>query len=101
MYFDTSFNSFQTVVKNIYHSFMEVAMKLHRAVKALGSSKQPSESFLIKVISDLLDLAFIMLNSGGKSNCAVARAQVRWSVQTHSPLSAFLFSSSIACPKYE
>lgn len=85
MFFDTDFNSLQTVLKNIFHSFKEAAMKFHRTVRALTGPRQPNQSFLIKITSDLLELGFVMIqNSCGESRRKVTRTQVRWSVHTRS-----------------
>ncbi len=41
MFLDTSFNSFRTVLSNIYDSFVETATKMWRYAKCLPKQKQP------------------------------------------------------------
>lgn len=96
MFFDTDFNSLQTVLKNIFHSFMETAMKFHRTVQALIGSRKPTQSLLIKVTSDLLELAFLMVrNSCGESRCQITRTQVRWSVYSYPYLIFHILAKSL------
>ena len=83
MFFDTDFNNLQTVLKNIYHNFIEAAMKFHRSVKALSSSRRrPSQDLLIKIVNDVLEFAFVMVKScqDSKGKRVVTRAQVKWFV---------------------
>ncbi|PUU75545.1 hypothetical protein B9Z19DRAFT_1090129 [Tuber borchii] len=83
MFFDTDFNNLQTVLKNIYHNFIEAAMKFHRSVKALSSSRRcPSQNLLIKIVSDVLEFAFVMVKScqDSKVKRVVTHAQVKWFV---------------------
>jgi telomerase reverse transcriptase len=80
MFFDTDFNDLQTVLKNIYHNFIEAAMKFHRSVKALSSNRRPSQNLLIKIVDDVLEFAFVIVKScqDSKVKCVVTRAQVKW-----------------------
>lgn len=77
MYFDSTLNSTHTVLSNIYHNFTEAAMKLYRSAASLRGPKSPSQKLLIKITSELLELAYNMLQKGN-FKCAVGRSQVRW-----------------------
>lgn len=50
-------------------------MKFHRSVRALP--RHPSPELLVKTVSDVLDLAFVMIK-GCQEKCAVTCAQVKW-----------------------
>ncbi|KAI9740924.1 MAG: hypothetical protein M1818_004530 [Claussenomyces sp. TS43310] len=88
MFFDTSLNSLQTVLHNLYESFVESATKLWAYRKCLSPRKKPGAKLVIKTISDLLELAFILLKRKSKSarsaryDCAVTKAQVNWLAMT-------------------
>ncbi|KAF8252776.1 hypothetical protein K440DRAFT_631742 [Wilcoxina mikolae CBS 423.85] len=66
-----------TVIKNIYHAFVESAMKFHRYVKSLRRMKTIGQMQLVVCTKELLELAWVMLRSrqGGK---AVTRGNVIW-----------------------
>lgn len=79
MYFDTSFNSMGTVIRNIYHAFVESAMKFHRYVKSLRRMKTIGQMQLVVCIKELLELAWVMVRSR-QGEKAVTRGNVIWSV---------------------
>lgn len=77
MYFDTTLNSTHTVLTNIYHNFIEAAMKLHRSAVSLRAIRSPGQPLLLKIVSDLLELGYTLLQKGD-FKCTVRRSQVRW-----------------------
>lgn len=80
MYFDTEYNSIDTVVKNIFHAFVEAAMKFHRYVKSLQHSKRLSQQQLKYSIVNLFEITYVMLKSRRKKSfrCDVTHSQVKW-----------------------
>ncbi|KAK4546134.1 hypothetical protein LTR36_002271 [Oleoguttula mirabilis] len=47
MLLSTNYNSLQTVLSNLYHSFSEVAQKTHHYMRSLPSEKQPGDALVI------------------------------------------------------
>jgi len=47
MLLSTSYNGFETVLSNLYHCFMEVALKSYHYVRSLPANKQPGHRLLI------------------------------------------------------
>ncbi|KAE8444198.1 hypothetical protein EG329_000795 [Mollisiaceae sp. DMI_Dod_QoI] len=84
MFLDTAFNSLKTVLKNVHSSFIESATKMWTYAKCLPAGKQPGLKLLIKTISDLIELAFVLMKSKGKNKknvgykCALTKVQVEW-----------------------
>ncbi|KAH6671185.1 hypothetical protein B0J14DRAFT_89821 [Halenospora varia] len=84
MFLDTSFNSLATVLKNVYTAFVETATKMWTYARCLPIGKQPGTKLLIKTISDLMELAFVLMKSKAKNKknvgykCAVSKVQVEW-----------------------
>jgi hypothetical protein len=81
MYLDTTHNSLHTVLSNIHSAFLETALKTHTYIRCLPSNKQPSSRLVINAISDLVELAFVLMKSKGRkerSKCAVKKKQVEW-----------------------
>ena len=114
MFLDTNYNSPNTVMATLYQNFIEVAMKYYRYVKCMGNKRQPHVGLLIGkytedydrvrsgnhqicvlshqadraldagTISDLVDLAFVLIKGKHKVGlaqcyqCAVSKCQVQW-----------------------
>jgi hypothetical protein len=82
MYLDTSYNSTNAVLTNFYTSFLETATKAWTYARCLPSGKQPGTGLLIKTITDLIEMAYVLAKSKGKSKknegyeCGVKKAQV-------------------------
>ncbi|KAI9715739.1 MAG: hypothetical protein M1812_005737 [Candelaria pacifica] len=89
MFLDTSFNPLTTVLSNIHQIFIESAMKYYCYIKCLPSPKKPETSILTRTISDLIDLAFVLIQSKRKKPsspdyvCSVTKPQVNWQVHYH------------------
>lgn len=47
MLLSTSYNSLETVLSNLYHTFTEVAQKSYHYVKSLPSGQQPASKLMI------------------------------------------------------
>lgn len=47
MLLSTTYNSLQTVLSNLYHSFTEVAQKTYYYIHSLPAAKQPSNDLVI------------------------------------------------------
>jgi len=84
MYLDTSYNSTTTVLTNIYTSFLETATKMWTYAKCLPGGKQPGTNLLIKTITDLIEMAYVLIKSKGKNKknegyqCWVKKAQLEY-----------------------
>jgi hypothetical protein len=84
MYLDTSYNSSTTVLTNIYTSFLETATKMWTYAKCLPAGKQPGTNLLIKTITDLIEMAYVLIKSKGKNKktegyqCGVKKAQLEY-----------------------
>lgn len=48
MFFDTTLNSAETMLKNIYDAFAETATKMWAYARCLPRPKQPAESLVIR-----------------------------------------------------
>jgi len=84
MYLDTSFNSTSTVISNIHSAFTETATKMWTYAKCLPPGKQPGTKLLTKTITDLAEMAYVLIKSKGKNKkhegyqCALKKAQVEY-----------------------
>ncbi|KAL8950083.1 MAG: hypothetical protein Q9222_003867 [Ikaeria aurantiellina] len=84
MFLDTSFNSINNVMANIYQNFFEAAMKYYRYLKSMRPQKEPHSALLIETIRNLIDMAFALIKSKHRSQtpqeyrCAVSKRQVSW-----------------------
>lgn len=82
MYLDTSYNSTTTVLTNIYTSFLETATKMWTYAKCLPVGKKPGTKLLIKTITDLIEMAYVLIKSKNKKNegyqCGVKKAQLEY-----------------------
>jgi len=85
MLLSTSYNSVQTVLSNLTHSFSEVAQKAYHYIKSLPPGKQPDDRLIIRVVEDAIALAFVLMKRRKKTSkdvvayeCSVTSAQTRW-----------------------
>jgi len=80
MYFNTAFNGLETAIKNIYHAFVELAMKFHRYVKSLQRSKRLEQRQFIASVSEVLELAWVMLKSKqtDSNGSRITHRHVKW-----------------------
>jgi hypothetical protein len=61
MFLDTSFNSLNTVLSNIYSAFLETALKTYTYARCLPSNKQPGTQFFIRSSQAFPPLSKLML----------------------------------------
>ena len=84
MYLDTSYNSTSTVLTNIYTSFLETAIKMWTYARCLPVGKQPGTKLLIKTVTDLIEMAYVLIKSKSKNKrnegyqCRVKKTQVEY-----------------------
>lgn len=84
MFLDTSHNSLTTVLSNIHSAFLETALKTHTYIRCLPRPKQPRAGLVTRAVSDLVELAFVLMKSKGRKRgqeayaCRVSKAQVDW-----------------------
>ncbi|MCJ1310200.1 hypothetical protein MMC25_003861 [Agyrium rufum] len=96
MFTDTAFNSSNTVLSTLYLNFLEVGMKMYRSAKSMTPRQRPSVDMMNRTIRDLVNLAFILMQSKHKKvastvhstsklelspgpyRCTVTKAQVEW-----------------------
>lgn len=67
MFLDTSFNSLPTVLTNLYHSFLESAVRCFEYIRNLSRVWQTSARLLIKTVDSLVVLASVMLQRHTRS----------------------------------
>lgn len=67
MHLDTTHNSLPTVIGNISSAFHESALKAHAYIRLLPTNKRPRASLIIKTLKDLVELAWVLMQSKGKS----------------------------------
>ncbi|KAH9844449.1 Telomerase ribonucleoprotein complex - RNA binding domain [Teratosphaeria destructans] len=85
MLLSTAYNSLATVLSNLYHVFVEVALKAYHYIRSLPSRKQPGDELMCKAIDDLTKLAFVLMKRRKRSSkdilpyeCRISNAQTRW-----------------------
>ncbi|KAF2499752.1 hypothetical protein BU16DRAFT_282256 [Lophium mytilinum] len=85
MFLDTGFNSLDTVLANVYQSFLEAAVRCAEYMRQLATSRKPNSRLLIKTIDHLVALAAVLLQRPSRRvttthqrRCAVGRRQVQW-----------------------
>ena len=84
MFFDTTHNSPQTTLKNIYDALYETATKMWAYAKCLPRERQPGTQLLIQTIRELVDVSFLLLTSKSRKarypgyECTVKKTQVLW-----------------------
>ncbi|KAE9381041.1 hypothetical protein N431DRAFT_322744 [Stipitochalara longipes BDJ] len=90
MYLDTTYNSTTTVLTNIYTAFLETATKMWTYARCLPPGKQPGTKLLIKTITDLVEMAYVLIKSKGRGKkglelgykCAVTKPQIEFMALT-------------------
>ncbi|KAG4305064.1 hypothetical protein PORY_001234 [Pneumocystis oryctolagi] len=81
LFIDTNFNSYYTVLLNIYSSFIFCAMKMHRYMKVM-KGKRPSQNRIMIFIEECLNFMLSYLKSRElgalKAKCSVNFDHVKW-----------------------
>ena len=80
MFLDADFNSLPTVLKNLYHAFIECAMKFHRYVRSLQRGRRKiAGTLMVKAVKELLETAWALLKSRQQGKGGdVVRSEVVW-----------------------
>ncbi|KAI1415905.1 hypothetical protein F5Y13DRAFT_155612 [Hypoxylon sp. FL1857] len=84
MFFDSELNSAHTMLSNIYDAFSETATKMWAYARCLPVQKQPSAALVIKSISNLVDMAYMLLISKTRKlrypgyTCNIKKLEVSW-----------------------
>ncbi|QDS67468.1 hypothetical protein FKW77_000863 [Venturia effusa] len=86
MFFDSSFNSLDTVLSNLYTAFKDAALRCFYYMKNLSTSSQPSFVTVKNTVEDLTKLAFTMIRRKRNQrrtawqsyDCVVRRSQTAW-----------------------
>ncbi|KAG7118581.1 Telomerase reverse transcriptase like protein [Verticillium longisporum] len=63
MFYDTVHNSPRTVYSNLFESFTETATKMLAYAKCLGPNQRPAPRMVIRTISKVIDVAWVLLTS--------------------------------------
>lgn len=63
MFFDTSFNSRRTTLRNLHSAFAETASKMWAYARCMPKAKRPSVQLTIRTIEEVGGMAFGILNS--------------------------------------
>lgn len=83
MFFDTKHNSSHTVMRNLRDALVETASKTWAYARCLSATKRPSVRVWMDTITDLVDVAYLLLNSKArrlrypKYESKVTKGQVR------------------------
>ncbi|OTA52138.1 hypothetical protein K449DRAFT_246698 [Hypoxylon sp. EC38] len=91
MFFDLELNSAPTMLGNIYNAFSETATKMWAYARCLPLQKQPSTTLVIRTISKLVDMAYLLLISKIRKlrypgyTCDIKKAEVSWCVPPITP----------------
>ncbi|KAK6954528.1 hypothetical protein Daesc_004495 [Daldinia eschscholtzii] len=86
MYFDSVLNSAGTILNNIYGAFSETATKMWAYARCLPTQKQPSSALVIKTISRLVDVSYVLLISKSRKlrspgyTCDIKKPEISWLV---------------------
>ncbi|RYP54201.1 hypothetical protein DL768_000980 [Monosporascus sp. mg162] len=84
MFFDTTLNSATTMLRNVYDAFVETATKTWAYARCLPRQKQPPASLVIRTISKLTDVAYLLLVSKTRKlrypgySCDIRKCEVSW-----------------------
>lgn len=84
IFFDTSLNSLNTTLANIFNAFSETATKMWAYARCLSQQKQPAPLLIIRTISKLVEMAYLLLNSKRRKSrfpgyqCDVKKSEVAW-----------------------
>ncbi|KAF4460773.1 hypothetical protein FALBO_12428, partial [Fusarium albosuccineum] len=82
MFFDTSHNSPRTVLDSLHGAFRETANKTWAYMRCLGKAKQPRSELVIRTITKVIDVAFLLLTSKSRTmrypqyRCDIRKSQV-------------------------
>ncbi|KAI7675364.1 hypothetical protein KC318_g994, partial [Hortaea werneckii] len=84
MMLSTAYNSERTVFMNLYHSFVEVALKTYHYVHSMPTHKQPEHRLIIRTVEDTIKLACTLIKRRKCTSkdilpykCSVNNAQTR------------------------
>ncbi|KAK5134325.1 hypothetical protein LTR08_006754 [Meristemomyces frigidus] len=102
----TSYNSLQTVLSNLYHSFSEVAQKSYHYMRSLPAEKQPGDKLVIRAVDDMIKLACVLMKRRSKRpckdglayECAVSSAHARCQLKSQEARAAGEMSSVLFAP---
>jgi hypothetical protein len=68
------------VFSNLYHSFTEVALKMHHYRRSLPAQKRPSQAYIVDTFKKLVEMGYVLIKSRGRGKdgyvCAVRKEQV-------------------------
>lgn len=84
LFFDTSHNSFATMLRNLYVALVETAVKMWAHARCLGRERRPGTGLVIDTIKSLIEVAYRLLTSKSRKErypgymCSVGRGQVAW-----------------------
>ncbi|KAF3355829.1 hypothetical protein VdG1_06567 [Verticillium dahliae VDG1] len=84
MFYDTVHNSPRTVYSNLFESFTETATKMLAYAKCLGPNQRPAPRMVIRTISKVIDVAWVLLTSKTRRarfpdyRCELSKHQVAW-----------------------
>ncbi|KAL7629462.1 Telomerase reverse transcriptase [Parahypoxylon ruwenzoriense] len=84
MFFDSELNSSKTTLSNIYNAFSETATKMWAYARCLPPQKQPPGTLVIRAVSKVIDMAFLLLKSKTRKlrypgyTCDVKKLEVSW-----------------------
>ncbi|KAI6887672.1 hypothetical protein KC360_g3080 [Hortaea werneckii] len=85
MLLSTAYNSERTVLMNLYHSFVEVALKTYHYVHSMPAQKQPGYQLITRTVEDTIKLACTLIKRRKWTSkdklpykCSVNNAQTRW-----------------------
>ncbi|KAI7488359.1 hypothetical protein KC351_g2021, partial [Hortaea werneckii] len=84
MLLSTAYNSEQTVLMNLYHSFVEVALKTYHYINSMPAQKQPGYRLITRTVEDTIKLACTLIKRRKCTSkdmlpykCSVNNAQTR------------------------
>ncbi|KAM0282493.1 hypothetical protein ACHAQH_003007 [Verticillium albo-atrum] len=84
MFYDTAHNSPKKVCSNLYEAFSETATKMLVYARCLGPNQQPAPQMVIRTISKVIDVAWVLLTSKTRRarypeyRCKLSKHQVSW-----------------------
>ncbi|USW57953.1 Putative telomerase ribonucleoprotein complex - RNA-binding protein [Septoria linicola] len=85
MLLSTSYNSVDTVLSNLYYTFIEVAQKSYHYIRSLPLAKQPPSKLFIRATDDMIKLACVLMKRRIRTSkdvmtyeCCITAAQARW-----------------------
>lgn len=84
MFFDARHNSSQTIIRNLRDALVETATKTWAYARCLPVAKRPSAKVWVETMQDLVEVAYLMLNSRARKlrypryESRVTKGQVKW-----------------------